>query len=92
MLPQQFAARFAADCGIGDIDLPDYLRCVPRQCHSGSGGLHSNQNGRGTNWNGRWKTWLDGQGRNCTNQAVINFMNQLEQEFAKQFLCIGGPS
>jgi len=90
MLPQQFKKEFAEQCSIQNIDLPQYLRCVPRDCHTGGGGLHSNQNGSGTSWNGRWATFLKEQGKNCTEQAVLDFMYKLEGEFSKQFLCIGG--
>ena len=89
MLPQQFSSWFA-ECGFPDIDAPQFLRCVPRNCHTGSGGLHSNQNGSGTSWNGRWAQFISEQNSVCPSmQTTINFMDQLEQEFAQQFICAG---
>jgi RHS repeat-associated protein len=91
MLPQQFRGWFEK-CGIPDIDAPEYTRCVPQQCHTGSGGLHSNQNGPGTSWNGRWSTFTGGGAGECPaggTQAIDGFMNQLAQEFAQQLECIG---
>jgi RHS repeat-associated protein len=90
MLPQQFVNDFNR-CNIPDIDAPQFMRCVKRDCHTGPGGLHSNQNGRGTSWNGRWaRFWDEYPGGKCPSiQTVINFMDQLEQEFAKQFICAG---
>jgi hypothetical protein len=92
MLPQQFRSWFAK-CGIPDIDSPEFTQCVPRACHTGSGGLHSNQNGPGTSWNGRWAAFIgNGECPAGGPQAITNFMNQLEQEFIQQLLCIGGSS
>ena len=95
MLPQQFRSWFQK-CGIPDIDAPEFTQCLPRQCHTGAGGLHSNQNGPGTSWNGRWYNFINNvNGGQCPAggpQAIVSFMNQLEQEFLQQFLCIGGSS
>jgi hypothetical protein len=89
MLPQQFRQRFA-ECGIPNIDEPEFMRCVPSRCHTGTGGLHSNQNGPGTNWNARWNQFLGPVGTPCPEggeQAIVNFMLQLAQDFLQQFLC-----
>jgi RHS repeat-associated protein len=91
MLPQEFIKFFKA-CDIPDISAPQYMRCVPRDCHTGPGGLHSNQNGKGTNWNGRWATWISGweeKGICPALPQVLGFMDKLEQEFARQFICAG---
>ena len=81
MLPQQFRLRFA-QCGIPDIDAPQFMRCVPQRCHTGKGGLHPG------GWNPLWNAFLGPLGSRCQSEsAIMNFMSQMEQQFATQFNC-----
>lgn len=81
MLPQQFRGRFA-ECGIEDIDAPQYMRCVPQRCHTGKGGLHPG------GWNQLWDGFLGPLDSQCPSvPAIMNFMSQMEQRFAAQLNC-----
>jgi hypothetical protein len=81
MLPQQFRDRFA-QCGIPDIDAPQYMRCVPQRCHTGKGGLHP------SGWNPLWAGFLGPLGTACPSVPdILSYMSQLEQQFTSQFNC-----
>jgi RHS repeat-associated protein len=84
LLPQQFESWFTGK-GL-DINNPMFLRCVSRNCHTGSGGLHSNQNGPGTNWNALWAAF---KARNplATEMEILEYLTELELKFAKQLEC-----
>ena len=82
LLPWKYREWFAK-CGI-DVNLPQYMRCVPTECHTGTGGLHPEWNEIWSQFNGNGTAACPGK------QAIINFMNQLEQEYWQYFDCIGG--
>jgi RHS repeat-associated protein len=85
LLPQQFRDWFVK-CGFPDIDSPEYMKCVPQNCHTGSGGLHPE-------WNQRWRIYI--YGRNLGKCpaggtiAILDFLADLMNQFQKQLECIG---
>jgi hypothetical protein len=63
---------------------PQSMRCVPQRCHTGKGGLHPS--GR----NPLWDSFIGQPGNPSTCpsvQSILNFMSQMEQQFAAQFNC-----
>jgi RHS repeat-associated protein len=87
LLPQQFRSWFAQAPRFMNVDSEGFTMCLPRKCHTGSGGVHSNQNGPGTNWNARWAQFI-AQNPNASSQQVMNFLAELEGEFADVLNCL----
>jgi Predicted lipoprotein of unknown function (DUF2380) len=86
MLPQQFRKWFA-DYGIPNIDIPEWTMCLPKNCHTGAGGVHSTQDDiPGTNWNALWAQWI-AQNPNATPDDIRRFLDQLKNMFRQQLEC-----
>jgi RHS repeat-associated protein len=86
LLPQQFRSWFAQAPREMNVDSPEFTTCLPRRCHTGSGGVHSNQNGPGTNWNALWEEFIE-QNPNASPQQVLNFLAEMEGQFADLLNC-----
>ena len=89
MLAQRFSVELAKPTiapRFMNVDSSWFTICLPRNCHTGSGGVHSNQNGPGTNWNALWEDFIENN-RGATTQDVMNFLAGLEGQFADLLNC-----